>query len=382
MKGVYWRPNDVSRRVLLLICVASLGGLFVVERFKSSVQQPHYAEKLTAATLAQDAMIALKAESWRRGLRIDLDADPARSGLIGAAVTSVTSLPGNLLAKQTTINPNFAAVVVQLLKELRVSKGDTIAVGFSGSFPALNVCVLAAAQTLELKPIVISGVSASQWGANEPEFLWLDMEKVLFDRGLIRFRSAAASIGGVEDRGRGMAKAGRDLIGATIERHGLTFLKPQSYEDSIEQRMAIYRQLAGEKPIVAYINVGGVTSSIGKAAGRKAFKAGINRLIPPGVAATDSIMGRFLSDHATPTVNLRRVKELADRYGLPIAPAPMPTLGDGSVFTRIQYNTWLAAAVLAAVLAVIWVFMRTGAGERLLTTTSRASVHDRSEPMV
>ena len=52
---------------------------------------------------------------------------------------------GSLEAKRTTLNPNWAAVVVQLLFDAGVERGGTIAIGVSGSFPALNLAAFSAA---------------------------------------------------------------------------------------------------------------------------------------------------------------------------------------------------------------------------------------------
>ena len=54
-----------------------------------------------------------------------------------------------------------------------------VAVGLSGSFPAMNVAVYSALYELGVEPIIISSTAASQWGANDPNFTWLDMEAVL-----------------------------------------------------------------------------------------------------------------------------------------------------------------------------------------------------------
>jgi poly-gamma-glutamate system protein len=382
MKRVYWRPREVSRRVLLLIGVLALGGLFVVEHFKSQVRERHYSLKRDAAELARQAMNALKVERLRRGLPIDPATDPAQTGLIGSVMTPVTSRAGKLSAKQTSVNPNFAAVVVELLKEAEVEEGDTVAIGFSGSFPALNVCVLAAVQAMKLQPIVISGVSASQWGANEPEFLWLDMEQTLIDRGILRVRSVAASIGGIDDRGFGLGKEGREIVTQSIEGHHLTFLRPNTYQESVDLRMAMYHQYAGGARIKAYINVGGLTSSIGKEIGRKEFKPGINVQVPPGVTGTDSVMARFILQEGAVVINLREVESLARTYGLPISPAATPTVGEGKIFFREQHNRWLAVTVLAVVVGGIWAFIRTDVGFRLLQTARRAHRKEHPEPMV
>jgi poly-gamma-glutamate system protein len=382
MKRVYWRPREVSRRVLFLICVLALGGLFVVERFKTKSRERHYSSKIAAADLANKAMKALKVERLSRSLAIDPATDPAQTGLIGSVMTPVTSKSGKLSAKQTSVNPNFAAVIVQMLKEADAHEGDTIAIGFSGSFPALNICVLAAVETLKLRPLVIVGVSASQWGANEPEFLWPDMEQTLINQGILRVKSLAASIGGIDDRGFGLGKQGRDLILHNIESNNLTFLHPNSYQESVDLRMELYHRYAGDARIKAYINVGGLTSSIGKEIGRKEFKPGINTHVPPGVSGTDSVMARFILQEGATVINLREVETLARTYGLPTAPETIPPVGEGKIYFRVRQNPYWASGVLAIVVGCIWAFVRTDVGFRIFQTTRHSKTKEHPEPMV
>ena len=93
--------------------------------------------------------------------------------MIGTLISPVTSNSGHLAAKQGSLNPNFAAVVVSWLRSAGVGEGDYVAVGVSGSFPGFNTVVYAALQALNAKPLVISSASSSQWGANVPELLWI-----------------------------------------------------------------------------------------------------------------------------------------------------------------------------------------------------------------
>ena len=144
MKGVYWRPRKVSRAALVAIAVAALGGLAAVELLPSRQRCDHRQQKLAAARLAERGMELIKEERLRRGHRLTPHFDPAGTGLIGDSMTLVTSVPGNLKAKQTSLNPNFAAAVVQMLHDAGVREGDVVAVGCSGSFPALNLSVYAA----------------------------------------------------------------------------------------------------------------------------------------------------------------------------------------------------------------------------------------------
>ncbi len=76
-----------------------------------------------------------------------------------------------------------------------------------------------------LKPVVISSATSSQYGANHPEMMWPDMEKLLFDNGLIQTRSIATSIGGVGDRGVGMANDVLEGLLEVIDRNDVPLLR-------------------------------------------------------------------------------------------------------------------------------------------------------------
>lgn len=381
MKKMYWRPQRVSRTVLVLISIAAVGGFLAVENFKRKVKQPYYQEKLRAAKIAQEAFKALQAERVRLKIPIDRSVDPLQTGLIGEQMTPVTTNPGVLSAKQTTLNPNWAAVIVDFLRHAGVSSGDVVAVGYSGSFPAINTCVLAALQALKVRPIIISSAASSQWGANMPEFMWLDMEKALVDAGIIGVRSVAASIGGIEDRGLGMTKKGRTMLEESITKAGIQFIDPKDFDDSVAQRLQVYAQQAGDLPIKAYINVGGGTTSVGTHIGKRLFRPGLNRNLPGGIDAEDSIMAHFVQEGVA-VFHVTRIEQLAKHYGLPIAPHTVPPLGQGLIYFRDQYNPWLAGGLLIGILASLYTFVRSELGVRMLQTSSAQKGPTQPEPMV
>jgi poly-gamma-glutamate system protein len=365
MKKIYWRPHRVSNMGLFLIALLSLGGLVSVENLKVKRRQPHFEEKVAAARLARNAMEVIKQERLRRKVPIDLEADPAKSGLIGISMSTVTTDTGFLPAKQTSINPNFAGVLVDLLKRCGVREGDLVAVAPSGSFPAINISAYAALQTLKLKPLIISSAAASQWGANIPELLWIDMERILFERHLFNFRSVAASRGGVDDRGFGMSREGRRILDEAILRNGLQPIEVKSVADSINRRMQIYEEQAGGGSIKAYINIGGGTASVGATVGKKLFKPGLNRVAPRGAGGIDSVMTRFINE-GVPVIHMVYVNELAERHGLPQAPTSMPRIGEGKIYFQAEYSTWLAALALAIILLALVAFIRMDIGFRIL----------------
>lgn len=367
MKGLYFRPAGASRRALTLLALFAVLLLVIAERTPVSAQAADYAAKLAAAERAARAFEVLRHERERRGHPVDPALDPTNTGLVGAALTPITSAAGSLRAKQTTQNPNFAAVVVEYLTELRLEPGEVVAVGCSGSFPALNVAVLAAVDTLGLEPLVITSTASSDFGANFPDFTWLDMERVLFENQLSSARSLAASPGGIEDRGLGVSEAGRRLLDEAIRRSGLPRLDSQSFEDAIAERMALYDRAAAGRRIEAYVNVGGGALSVGRRRGKLLYEPGINR--PGARVEVDSVVGRFLS-RGVPVVHLSRIERLAEKHGLPAPPSEAQAPGLGVVFQRTTPNRPLLGALLA-LLAFAIVFV----GRR-----ARARAHEAAAP--
>jgi poly-gamma-glutamate system protein len=378
MKKVYWRPQSLPIVATLFIAALALAGMLSVEVFKTHVRQPHYGEKIQAARLAQSAMEAIQYERLKRGLTIDPETDPARSGLIGTLVTPVTSDAGDLNAKQTSVNPNFAAVIVTLLARARVREGDRVAVSFSGSFPALNICVLSAISAMKLKPVIISGASGSQWGANDPNFLWIDMETFLNKKGFFPFRSEMASIGGRNDRGKEMTDKGRELILQAIKRNDLAILEAKTIRENVDRRIALYFR---DRPPSVFINVGGGIAAAGVRTYKVFMKPGLLSQEVPGAENLDSVIARFLREQI-PVIHLGNIRQLAEHYGLPVAPTTTPSVGEGRIYTRKEYNRPLAAGILAAIFLALFLLVRSDRGFRMMQALSRKQEEGPPELMI
>ncbi|MBE0602904.1 MAG: poly-gamma-glutamate system protein, partial [Deltaproteobacteria bacterium] len=160
-------------RTLAILAVSSLVVLAMLEFARRHQPDPLREEKNAATTLMQRAGQAVKAGKLRIGVPIDRRLDANDTGLIGVEYTDITTTLGSLAAKRTSTNPAFAAVVVDMLYRAGVRPGDAVAVGFSGSFPALNIAVLSAAKALDLRPVIISSAGSSTYGANQPDMTWL-----------------------------------------------------------------------------------------------------------------------------------------------------------------------------------------------------------------
>ncbi len=345
--------NIRSNIVLLFVAALSLGGFYIVENNKIMRKDKWYNEKLEAATLAQHAGQTIKDFYYGDVEYVDNLNDPNETGLIGHEYSPITSERGSFSAKSTSTNPNFAALIVQFLKDLNVKEGDHVAVAMTGSFPALNIAVCAALQTLKLKPMIICSVSSSSWGANDPDFTWLDMAKVLSDSGLIKNNVVAASLGASMDIGRGLSIEGVDMIHAAIKRNNTKLIHCNTIQEDITRRMHIYDSCAANEPIKAYINVGGGVASLGSSNNGDHIHQGLSEKIQRDVFRDKKGVIYEMSNKGIPIINLLDVRALAASYDLPESPIPMPVLGSGELFESKKYDMTVVTPITLALLAII-----------------------------
>ena len=353
---VYWRPSQVPTGALVVLAIISLSGLLMVETMLRKDTTADYGMMAGAARQAQDGM-AHVLQLRQRIRQIDADVDPQESGMIGVSSSPVTSLSGHLPAKQTTVNPNWAAVALQMLREAGVEQGDMVAVAVSGSFPTLNLATYAAIEELGARPLIIASGSASTWGANVPGLTWIDMSRELRAAGLITTREIAASLGGAEDRGIGISNRGRDIIRLAIKRADLQLLLPATLDEAVAKRIALYSKFAKGRPIRAYVNVGGGSASTGPPSIDQYFEPGLITSAGPKAFAVDSVTGHFLKQ-GVPVLNFSGIATIASRYGLPLTPQVAQPIGGGGVYNTMGYRQWLAGFWIGLILFLIYVVTR------------------------
>ena len=80
------------------------------------------------------------------------------------------------------------------------------------------------------------------------------------------------------------------------------------------------------------------------------------------------VLGAFL-EVGVPGIHVTRIIDLAEEYGLEIAPRVVPEVGTGDVFQKRQPNRWVAGIVLALILLSLFVTARAPWGMRMLRTT-------------
>lgn len=336
-----------EKLILLLLAAVAVLGYWLFEWMGLGAHPGSYAAEREAARRTLQAELAIRDAKDSDTVLPQVAPDDVQAGMIGLSTSPITTDPGSLRSKITSTNPNFAAVVVSLLKKAGVGGGDVVAVSYTGSFPALDIAAIVAIETVGATPIIISSVGASTWGANDPTLTILDMESLLADRGIIRHRSVAAAMGG-DYRVRPLSDEGRKLASAAIQRNKVRLTYAKSISEAVDQDMEIYRQEAADRPIKAFVNVGGGLPGRGVGAN---YDPGLTVAPPRGEIIVEGLLSR-MQDDGVPVINLVDIKNLAQRYGLPVSPLTTPPPGEGGIF-RAWTQLRIVAGLLAFALAVV-----------------------------
>ncbi|RUO79986.1 poly-gamma-glutamate system protein [Idiomarina tyrosinivorans] len=377
---VYWRSTGVPAWGLIFLIIIAIAALLAAEKLqkRNPIVEQNYSTMITAATTMRQAMDVIK--PIRAGMEpINPVTDPQRSGLVGISNSIVTSNHGGKTSKQTTVNPNWAAVAVKLMAEAGVQKGDRVAVTVSGSFPAINLAVYSAIEAIGAKPVIIASATSSQWGANVPGLLWIDMSRKLREKGILHHKETAVSLGAIEDRGVGIDDQGIESVKRSINRVGTEFLYPRNYQEAVAKRIAIFREAAEGEKYKAFINVGGGATIVGPPGIDDQFHNGLIYDASSRAFAVDTVMGYFLQE-GIPGIHFINIKNLADEYGLPIAPAEPVAVGNGGIYSASSYRRWLAAVLGLALFGMTWLIVRSA---RITSVWRRSHDHNKSvRPMV
>ena len=344
--------------LVVLSILALIGFLISINSTKTEVSSS-FKIKVRAANYMKKSMELLKANRMISGIFIDDENDPNETGLVGSPFSLITTDEGDLDAKLTTLDPNFAAGMVELMTQLNLQKNDTVAVLMTGSMPGANIAVLTALKSLSVVPVTITSVGASQWGANHIDFTWLDMEKILFDNNLITNRSVSASIGGRNDMGRLLSPAGRGIITENIVKHGLPLIKKEKLADNIALRMKTFEDIEIITNYKAMINVGGGVASLGTSFNSKLLPAGIIRRtdiqnISLQDGGIEGVLSKF-SKNNIPVLHVLNIKSLTEQLGMPFAPIPIPEIGIGALYAIERYNLSIALICLTIISSSVFI---------------------------
>jgi poly-gamma-glutamate system protein len=327
-------------------------GLLIMVKTKTLKREENHQLKVEAALIMKKSMEVIRDYRLQNGITIDLRDDPNQTGLIGKEYTDITTSLGNLPAKRTATNPDFAALLVDMFLKVGLKAGDTIAVGSSGSFPSLVIATMAASKVMGLRPIIISAVGASMWGANDPRFSLLDMERILYQRGILPHRSVAASMGGDWDRGVNFLGHEEGTFLTIIKRSGVPLIYEEDIVKTIEKRVELYHRHANGEKIKLFVNVGGASANIGECIHASRIPNGLSLGLKTCSHADRGVIFR-MAERGIPIIHLLNIRGLAARYGLPIDPIPLPEIGKGSLYYKVSYSKTAAATVLSMIFAAL-----------------------------
>ena len=130
---------------LLIVFLIFLTGFFISEFvFVNFLKRENEQEMLQAVELTKKWFSIIQKEKEARGIYSDASSNIPYSYLIGDDFTLTTTTLGSLNAKEISTNPDFAALMVRLVKEAKVKDGESVGVILSGSFPALAISTMAA----------------------------------------------------------------------------------------------------------------------------------------------------------------------------------------------------------------------------------------------
>ncbi len=339
--------SNIKIRDLMIIFFILVLGLIIIEFAKQKEPTSYHSTQLKASEIMLKSMDVLREEREKRGIPINEQLDPNRTGLIGEEYTKLTTTLGNLSAKRSSTNPDFAALIVRYFKQAELEAGDLIAIGASGSFPGLIIATLSACQAIGINPLIIYSIGASEYGATIPDFTFIEMLASLNQRGVMDYSLIAVSMGGDNDQSEGMLYPdSKEIIRNIANRSGVTFIDIDSLSDNVQKRMAMYQDAAGELPIKLFVNIGGASPNYGNTLESITYP---NGLIMDGPVIPDDPERGLIFEYQVldiPVIHLLNIRDLALENGIPIDPIPFPEIGQSMIYFEWRYHKWMIVLLM------------------------------------
>ncbi len=348
-----YRPSLKSDWSLILLFAFSVILFLIARSSYVNIKADFYEQKLAAAQEMAAFMDTLKAEIQNEGISIDPINDPLQSGLIGPLRSGITTDRGLLSEKQAAINPNLAAAFVQEFSRQGLKPGDHIAIGLTGSNPAVNLALYAAVKVMQLQPAIITSVSSAAYGANQENFTWLDMESTLRKKGLIDFGSAYASLGGKDDLAIGLTDEGIKNLLEAMSRNQVDPLIGSTLAENIKARETAYAQLLPEgKRYKLFVNIGRGLANVGSEPNANQIPDGMVPKLAEQEFVPEGIM-MLMARENVPVFSLQHIQRFTRKNKLPSIPVVLQKPGEGPAFSVKKNNVTVAAICLGLLLAAI-----------------------------
>ncbi len=339
----------------LLVFIA-VSGLLVVIIKAENESDTLSSEMREAAVIMENIEEYLKRDIISRGIAIEND-DINRTALLGPEFTELTSTPGEVGAKRSSLNPHFAAVMVRYFILAGLERDDRIAVSTSGSFPGFLIAVLSAAEAYGLDVYLTASVGASMHGATRVEYNIFDILKGIRDGGFASFSLVGVSCGGANDQGGGVlegilyegtAELSYVLCKEACVWSGAKLIYHERLADSIAEHLSLFPD-----DVKLFVNIGGASVNAGTSSYTLDFPQGLV-LDPPRIPEGDEIgLNYEFASRGIPVLNLLNVKKLCQENHLPFDPVPLPTAESVNSSVAVSYSKPLIAIFLSVFAVVL-----------------------------
>jgi poly-gamma-glutamate system protein len=174
-------------------------------------------------------------------------------------------------------------------------------------------------------------------------------------KGVLPYRSAAASLGGISDTKGGIDGTGIDSGMVSIRRNNVPFLDEggvRTQQFDIRRRIDFYsRMLKGVKP-AAYINVGASQTALGNSPEAYKLTTGLLEHTP---ATDDPERGIIfhMREKGVPVIHLLKIRNLAKQFSIPFDPASPLKIRDTYMAGYSATTALFALLVLLSIMALL-----------------------------
>jgi poly-gamma-glutamate system protein len=306
---------------------------------------------LDAAGTMQEALSVVAGHCREAGIPLEPLADPNATCLVGPEMGELFTTLGQVEAKRTTLMPDMAGLLVHLLQEGGVGRGDTVAVGASGSFPGLLVATVAAVEALGGHPLTVLSLGASSFGATRGEFHLLHLHELLREAGVFSAPATAVSLGGSRDAGLQFDAQVRERLVREVEERGLPLMLEEDLAAAVARRMGLYSHR-----VAAFVNIGGSDTNMGRSPGILSLPPGLVRDVRLPTVEERGVL-HAMAARGVPVIHLLHIRGLAMRYGLPWDPIPLPAPGSIPIRDETRgkgWVFWLLTAIYLGALALVF----------------------------
>ncbi len=302
--------SHFARGKLLALAVVLAGLWYLAAPATMTAQEQQLWEKVGAAQH--------HISQWRNqsGSAATEASDPRGCGLIGVEWSAITTTLGDLSSKRTACNPAWAIQFSRWFRELGLKPGDPIAIYSSASFPGLLLNALAAAETMDLKPLLIVSLGASTWGANHPDIPWPVLATELRRGGFIHHRADFYTLGAGNETGQGLAPEGVALLRSAANDADVELLSAGNLEDMV----ALKTELLQRHQPRLLVSIGGSHANLGDAHEVLQLHTGLVPATETALAG-NGVIGAAMRD-GTPVIHMLNIKSISGKTGIPYDAQP------------------------------------------------------------